>query len=447
MLAAPEMDGERRRPRLAPGRRTVDLRLTPAEGFLLSRIDGATPWAVLRQIGGLPPEEAERCLRRWLAAGILVLDGPGPPQPPAAPAPEPAAPAAGPEEAELRALVDASLALEPEQQLRILRFEASLDRPYHEVLGVARDADVRVIKRAYFRLSREFHPDRYYRRQIGHFRKRLERIFEKLVEACELLSDPAARAEVERFLAASPNSPAAVAAGSPDPASAAPEADAAPPPPAAAPPAPDPARVAAPAREARRRQVLERLRRQVRVPEEILQARRLKASQLHQSAQVALRRGNVAEAAAGIRLAIAFDPWCDDYKESFAQAQARVHQLRAAELLEQANASFGSSARAEALRLYEEALHYRPCDPEVLQRAAGLALDLGELEKAREYAESACEIAPQEASHQVARARVLRRLGLRREARAAVDEALRLDPSHAGARAELADQRRPRTSG
>jgi len=436
MLAAPEMEGEGRRPRLAPGRRSVDLALTPAEGFLLSRVDGLTPWAVLRQIGGLPPEEVERCLRRWLAAGILVLDGSGPL--PAAPAatPEPAA-AADPDEARLQELLDASLALEPERQLRILRFEASLDRPYHEILGVARDADVRTIKRAYFKLSKEFHPDRYYRRRIGGFHGRLERIFKKLVEACELLSDPTARAEVERFLVAEPAPPAAAACAAEEAAPAGPAA-----PEAAPAPPPDPAQQVARARESRRRQVLERLRRQVRIPEEILQARRFKAAQLHKSARVALQRGSFSEAAASIRLAIAFDPWCDDYKESFARAQAQLSQQRAAELLERANESFGSSTRAEALSLYEEALHYRPCDPEVLQKAARLALDQGEIEKAREYAESACEIAPQEAGHHVTRARVLRRLGLRAEARAAVDEALRLDPRSAEAKAELADQRR-----
>jgi tetratricopeptide (TPR) repeat protein len=417
------------------------LRLTPAEGFLLSRIDGLTPWAVLRQIGGLPPDEVERCLRRWLEAGILVLEGGGG-APAAEPlAPDPGASNAGPDDAQLTALVDASLDLDAQQQLRILRFEASLDRPYHELLGVARDADTRVIKRAYFRLSKEFHPDRYYRRQIGSYHERLERVFEKLVEACELLCDPTARAEVERFLAAAPPSPATPSEAESQAVAAAIPLEAVPP---AAPSAPvlDPARRAALAREARRRQVLERLRRQVRIPDEILQERRFKAAQLYKSAQVALHKGSWAEAAACIRLAIAFDPWCNAYKEAFAGAQAKVRQLQATELLEKANASFGSSTREEALRLYEEALHYRPCDPEVLGRAARLALDQNELDKAREYAESACEIAPQEAGHQVTRARVLRRLGLRKEARAAVDEAFRLDPKNVEAKAELVDQRR-----
>ncbi len=41
---------------------TTQLDLSAAEGFLLSRIDGLTPWRFLRQIGGLPVEQVDACL-------------------------------------------------------------------------------------------------------------------------------------------------------------------------------------------------------------------------------------------------------------------------------------------------------------------------------------------------------------------------------------------------
>ena len=47
------------------------LALSPAEGFLLSRIDGHTPRGVLRRIGGLAPGEVDRLIDRWLADGVL----------------------------------------------------------------------------------------------------------------------------------------------------------------------------------------------------------------------------------------------------------------------------------------------------------------------------------------------------------------------------------------
>ncbi len=50
---------EQRIPRLASRWDPSDMQLSPEEGFLLSRIDGHTPWNQLRQIGGIPPEEVE----------------------------------------------------------------------------------------------------------------------------------------------------------------------------------------------------------------------------------------------------------------------------------------------------------------------------------------------------------------------------------------------------
>ena len=50
---------------LCPDSDPTALRLSAAEGYLLSRIDGFTPWRVLREIGGLSPEDVDinvRCL-------------------------------------------------------------------------------------------------------------------------------------------------------------------------------------------------------------------------------------------------------------------------------------------------------------------------------------------------------------------------------------------------
>ena len=64
--AGASRERENRVPRLAPGWERCGLTLSPAEGFLLSRIDGSTPWALLREIGGLAPARS-RPLPRTLA--------------------------------------------------------------------------------------------------------------------------------------------------------------------------------------------------------------------------------------------------------------------------------------------------------------------------------------------------------------------------------------------
>jgi len=58
-------------------------------------------------------------------------------------------------------------------------------------------ADTREIKRAYFRLSKEFHPDRYFGRELGPYADRLSKIFQAVKAAFELLSDPGRRAAYE----------------------------------------------------------------------------------------------------------------------------------------------------------------------------------------------------------------------------------------------------------
>ncbi len=413
------MPGTSRIPRLASEPRAAQLRLSPAEGFLLSRIDGSTPWETLCEIGGLAPGEVDRCLTRWLDQGILSL----------ATAPD-AEDAPVPDGAMDVSLVDTSLDLALELQREILDFEKRLDQPYHELLGVPRDADSRSIKRAYFQLSKRFHPDRYYRKRVGHFGARLTRIFKKLVVASELLSDPVTRVELLRSLAQSDPRGGAPDAAAPVEAAALRREGAVAQEPASG-PEPGPAE----RERARKLALLERVRKQVRIPDKLLAERRFRASQLFEAGMHSAHAGRPIEGAASIRLAIAFDPWSDAYKEGLAEVQAEVHRLRAEELMAEASASWDDSTRSQALHLYEEALHYRPGDAQIHERAALAALSLGELEKAFEYAARACELLPESPECLVALARVQIEQEQHDAARRTLDQARRLAPRHEAVRA------------
>jgi hypothetical protein len=57
------------------------------------------------------------------------------------------------------------------------------------LLGVPRGADEHTLRRAYFRLAKEFHPDRYFGRELGRYRSRLEALFGALTDAFHALSD------------------------------------------------------------------------------------------------------------------------------------------------------------------------------------------------------------------------------------------------------------------
>jgi tetratricopeptide (TPR) repeat protein len=414
MYSAARAEPEERIPRLASSWEPAGHQLSPAEGFLLSRIDGHTPWTQLRQIGGIPPEEADRCLERWLSEGVVEI-------------PDCERARSGECEPESSAdgssdpRIDPGLDLDPDLQQQILDFEASLGRPYTELLGVARDADAQEIKRAYFSLSKVYHPDRYFRRELGDYAHRLERIFRKLVEAYELLSDPATRAEIERSLDSMPQ-----------PASAA-VTDAAP-----------TAKTQPPARKLTKRETLDRLRGHFKIPQQLLAERRLSAKRFFEAATIAAKRERWHEAVPSLRLAIAFDPWNDDYRACFADILSHYHEQRAVSVLEAGEGRLDAGAQAAALRLLEEALIHRPADPEVNHRAAKLALDLQELDRAREYAEAACELRPDSVAMQLTLGRVYRKSGLREKAKQVLKAAAHLDPDDREVKAELLHMHRSR---
>lgn len=437
MTAGERSAAGERVPRLGPGVDPTALALTPAEGYLLSRIDGRTPWRVLREIGGLPPREIDRCLERWIAERVLVVDGvrgarsdaagaqrsDPPPQTSTRPAAQRPAGAPAPASATAAAAasglrVDPSLDLPVAVQEKVLQLVARLDAPYHEILGVPPDADRKALKRAYFALSKEFHPDRYFRKNLGPFQAELERVFKKIVEAYELLSDPMARAEIEKSLASM--APPAAEAGAP----------AAEPPPAetAATRAPAPP----PAQPVRRRPHV------FSIAERVRKERRQRAKRLFEAGMAAFANGRWLEAAGSVRLAIAFDPWNAIYKERFAEVQARAHQERAKQLLKEADSALELRDYPAALRAFEEALHYRPGDVELLRRAARLALQTGgDLHQAKEWALAAVELDGRDAGGRVLLAQIYKAAGLAANARREFELAAQLDPEDKEVRAEL----------
>lgn len=66
---------------------------------------------------------------------------------------------------------------------------------YFDLLDVDIDADKRKVKRAYRRLSKQFHPDRYYGKKMGPFGPWLATIFETLTKAFDVLSDERLRGQ------------------------------------------------------------------------------------------------------------------------------------------------------------------------------------------------------------------------------------------------------------
>ncbi len=117
--------------------------------------------------------------------------------------PAPAAPAAGLctpplyDPRELEEVVDLDL----DRKRQILELFSQLTHlDHYELLGISKDADPQTLKSAYYRKVAIHHPDRYYGKNLGRFRARMEACFARLTEAYETLSSPTERLRYDDFL-------------------------------------------------------------------------------------------------------------------------------------------------------------------------------------------------------------------------------------------------------
>ncbi len=211
--------------------------LSPADGFVLSRVDGVTSAREVIQLIPLPAEETQKSLFGLLCTGILEygekkartvparpvaaaaspppLPSPpiappaapppptappppaaaAPPRAPAPPQPPPVAPPPAP--AAAAPAVDSGASRRKE----ILEaFETMKDKNHFELMGIERTATEAQVKEAYFRLAKRFHPDVHHGESLTDLRDQLEALFIKLGQAYETLKNPKTREAYEARL-------------------------------------------------------------------------------------------------------------------------------------------------------------------------------------------------------------------------------------------------------
>jgi curved DNA-binding protein CbpA len=204
-------------PTPVPGVDVYKLPLNTLEGFVLSRVDGAASVDDISITCGIDKDKVLSILTRladlgavelaWLGARARSGGGMGR-QPAAAPArtPEPAAapdahfaprmPRFDPSEH------DRAVQIPVESRRRILNAYLAIEAmDLYQVLGVNRRADKKAIRNAYFELSKLFHPDAYFGKELGSFKPKMEAVFKRLTEAYDTLGKPKKRADYDEYLA------------------------------------------------------------------------------------------------------------------------------------------------------------------------------------------------------------------------------------------------------
>ena len=99
--------------------------------------------------------------------------------------------------------MDEDVELDEDTRRYIVDVHDAVDRIAHsELLRVARDADKKTIKRAYFRLAATLHPDRHFGKKLGSFKAKMEFLFRKISDAHDVLLNEAKRAHYDSSLGA-----------------------------------------------------------------------------------------------------------------------------------------------------------------------------------------------------------------------------------------------------
>jgi curved DNA-binding protein CbpA len=168
------------------------------DGFVLSQVDGCTSVADLAEIARMSAEDLAAALRELERAGAVDL-GKAARSLPLEATKNPKDKTSSVRPAGACELTEAERARITEVANRI----GTVD--LYAVLGVARDADGKAIRRAYHALAAEFHTDRYFGKSLGPMKRPLEGIFVRLTHAYETLSRKDARAAYDATLPPPPS--------------------------------------------------------------------------------------------------------------------------------------------------------------------------------------------------------------------------------------------------
>ncbi len=493
-------------PKLAEGLALTSLPLGPMEGYVLSRIDGRTDLATLGSMIGLGESELFAIIEKLRGLGAVQLPGDGPrrtasgigpavsvPQTPARAAPAASARASKWDPAELESPSD----LDVELRRRVLdTFHQLAELDHYELLGVPRAADRKAIKSAYYALAATFHTDRYFGKQLGAFKPKMEQIFGAITQAHDALTHKSRREEYDALLVerdrtrafeqlfdlvergsplapeASPKPPSvrpAAAAAAPAPAPTAPEAPTAPnrapstvddaqarrealarrlgaasqnrpragaaippPPPAPTPPLSQSAEEAKAAAEFLKRRY-----------EETLEAsKRAQIRRFLDAAESATRANDVVAAANHYRLAVQLT---DDpaVQLAFEEASKKARELMADAYIKQGKYEEQNGRWPAAALNFAKAAEGRPDDAELQDRAANaLRMEGRDLHRAARFAESAVAKDGQNGAFRRTLGHIYLDAGLVLRARSELEVAARLTPNDETVRELLARARK-----
>lgn len=251
--------------------------------------------------------------------------------------------------------------LHPEeiQQLQTMQ-EFVEDERYYKLFGVSPTATQEDIQTAYYKISRQWHPDRFFRRDLGEYEEVITEVFMGITSAFRTLSDPADRLTYDRTHAVEKEVGQKKASRNYG------------------------------HRKGRKRRNRERSRssstqkttvktlkeeRREKVLKELqgsIHEKKLQAQKLFQEGLRHAEKDDVIKAAASMHLACKLDPSNETYKEKYKDVRVLARQAKGMELYSQAENAENFQNYSHALDLYRKAVEYEVGEPQAYARLAYL---------------------------------------------------------------------------
>jgi curved DNA-binding protein CbpA len=157
--------------------------ISAQEAFIHSCIDGVLNIDDIADLTVLAPAEVFASIERLVSLNVVEWVVPKV--------------SSGPPVAEL--VEDVEIGVELQERI-IKAFHSSDKLNHYELLGVAMDAERADIRKAYFALSKVFHPDAYYGKRLGSFQSKMEVVFRKVTDAYDAVGREKKRAAYDRYL-------------------------------------------------------------------------------------------------------------------------------------------------------------------------------------------------------------------------------------------------------
>jgi curved DNA-binding protein CbpA len=293
---------------------------------------------------------------------------------------------------------DVDLPIEKKEQVLQL-FHGRERLSHYRMLGISPNATTEQIRAAYLQRSREFHPDLFFRKNLGTYGPKLQDIFRRMTNAQDVLMNPAERERYDReFQSFDPQELEAITL-----------------------------------REVGRIEDEQRARTR---RSHMLQAKGFARLTMARSAlaagKAALEKADFAKALQEFQRALDLDPRLEEARSKLEEARDLANQERVGTAIQQAIEKAREGQNESALRLLKSAMHADPTNHRIFSTAATVILrNGGELREARAHAQKAIDLGDRSGRAYTLLGEILLALGEKKAGKAALQTAMDLGDAKA----------------